>query len=63
MPGFVSANYKQAGKILLACGLVCLIVKLFSYLTGWFSVSNYLACFGTSLMLVGLYLIFILPKE
>jgi len=41
MPGFVTINYRQSGKILLVGGLACIIAKLISYLPNWFVVPNY----------------------
>ncbi|MFH0952300.1 MAG: hypothetical protein V1838_03860 [Patescibacteria group bacterium] len=63
MPGFVPANYKITGMILLITGLACLIARSVAYFTDWFSLSNYLIYFGTVFILIGLYLIFVVPKE
>lgn len=63
MPGFVPVNFKKSGKILLAVGLAFLIAKLVSYLTGWFSISNYIIYIGVGLIFLSLYLVFVVPKE
>jgi len=63
MPGFVPVNYGKSGKILLAIGFACLIIRLISYFTKWFNISNYFIYFGAGLILLSLYLIFVVPKE
>jgi len=63
-PGFVPANYKIAGNILLILGVVSLIVKGVDYLTGWLSLSNIPFFFGVGCILFGLYLVYyITPRE
>ena len=62
--GFVPANYKVTGNILLIVGIVSLLVRGLDYLTGWFSLSNILFFFGTPCILIGLYLVYyIVPRE
>ena len=63
LPGFVPVNFKKSGFILLIIGLVCLILKMVSYLTDWFYIPGYLFYFGLALMLISFYLIFITPEE
>jgi len=63
MSEFVPVNFKKSGKILLIIGLICLIIKFFSFLTDWFDLSNYISYFGIVLILISLYLIFVVPKE
>jgi len=63
-PGFVPANFKVAGNILLILGAVSLIAKGVDYLTGWFSLSTMPFFFGMGCLLFGLYLVYyIAPRE
>ena len=62
--GFVPANYKVTGNILLIVGIVSLLAKGADYMTGWFSLSNIPVFFGTACILIGLYLVYyIVPRE
>jgi hypothetical protein len=62
--GFVPANYKVAGNILLIVGIVSLLAKGVDYLTGWFSISNIPLYFGIVCILFSLYLIYyVAPRE
>ncbi|MBU0597356.1 hypothetical protein KJ641_01335 [Patescibacteria group bacterium] len=63
MTGFVPANFKNAGIILLIIGLITLAIKTVSFLTNWFSSPNYFIYLGLGLIFLGLYLIFVVPKE
>lgn len=63
MPGFVPINFKNSGKVISTIGITCLIVRLISFFTGWFSVSNYFVYLGVVLILLSLYLIFVVPVE
>ncbi|PIR07106.1 MAG: hypothetical protein COV55_01605 [Candidatus Komeilibacteria bacterium CG11_big_fil_rev_8_21_14_0_20_36_20] len=63
MTGFVPMNYKKSGIILLIIGLAGLVLKLISYFTSWFFISNYLMYFGPALILISFYLILVVPKE
>ena len=63
VPGFVPVNFKFVGRGLLAIALFCLLAKLFSYLTNWFSLPNYLIYICIILLIISLYLIFIVPEE
>jgi len=56
-------NYKKSGIILLIIGLAGLVLKLISYFTSWFFISNYLMYFGPALILISFYLILVVPKE
>ena len=62
--GFVPANFKVTGNILLGIGIISLFAKGVDYFTGWFSLSNITLFFGTACILIGLYLIFyVVPRE
>ena len=62
--GFVPANYKVAGNILLIVGIVSLLAKGMDYLTGWLSLSNIPLYFGIVCILFSLYLIYyVAPRE
>jgi len=62
--GFVPANYKLAGNILLFLGIISLLAKGVDYFTGWLSLSNIPLFFGMACVLIGLYLVYyIVPRE
>ena len=62
--GFVPANFKVTGKILLAAGILSLLAVGVDYLTGWFSLSNIPLFFGIACTLIGLYLVYyVVPRE
>ena len=62
--GFVPANFKVTGKILLAVGILSLLTVGVDYLTGWFSLSNIILFFGIACTLIGLYLVYyVVPRE
>jgi len=62
--GFVAANFRVTGNILLVAGIISLLAKGVDYLTGWFSLSNIPLFFGIALSLIGLYLVYyVVPRE
>ena len=62
--GFVPANFKVMGNILLIVGIISLLAKGVDYFTGWFSLSNIPLFFGIACMAVSLYLIYyVVPRE
>lgn len=62
--GFVPANYKVTGNILLAAGILSLLAKGVDHFTGWFSLSNIPLFFGIACVLIGLYLVYyVVPRE
>jgi hypothetical protein len=62
--GFVPANYKVTGAILLGAGILSLLAKGVEYLTGWYSLSNIPLFFGIACTLIGLYLVYyVVPRE
>jgi len=62
--GFVAANYKVTGNILLILGIISLLAKGVDYFTGWLSLSNIPLFFGMACVLIGLYLVYyIVPRE
>jgi len=62
--GFVPANFKVMGNILLVVGIVSLLARGVDYLTGWFSLSNITLFFGIACTLIGLYLVYyVVPRE
>jgi hypothetical protein len=62
--GFVPANFKVMGNILLIVGIISLLAKGVDYFTGWFSLSNILLFLGIACVLISLYLIYyVVPRE
>jgi len=63
-PGFVPANYKVTGNILLTLGIISLLANVMDYFTDWLSLSNISLFFGIACVLIGLYLVYyIVPRE
>ena len=63
LPGFVPINFYKAGIILLVIGIIFILLKLVAYLTEWFVIPSIILFVGIGMFIVGLYLIFIVPKE
>jgi hypothetical protein len=62
--GFVPANFKVTGKVLLFVGIVSILAKGVDYFTGWFSLSNIPLFFGIACIAISLYLIYyVVPRE
>ena len=62
-PGFVPIKFKKAGMVMLGLGIALLLDWAIGFLTGWFLVHNFLLYIGMALLLIGLYLVFVVPKE
>ncbi|MBU1130693.1 hypothetical protein KJ840_00995 [Patescibacteria group bacterium] len=63
MSGFVPINFNLVGKVLLPLGIIFLLSKIISYFTKWFNIPNVLLFMGIGFIIIGLYLIFVAPKE
>jgi hypothetical protein len=61
--GFVRANYRFAGKLLLILGGIGLLATGVDALTGWFGLPNAVWIVSLVLIPVSLYLLFVVPKE
>jgi hypothetical protein len=61
--GFVPPNWQFAGKLLLIVGILSLILVGVSTLTGWLALPLEILIFGLATILIGLYLLFVVPKE
>lgn len=62
--GFVPADYKVTGNILLVAGILGLLAKGVDYITGWFSLSNVPLFLGIVCSAIGLYLVYyVVPRE
>ena len=60
--GFVPINYQRAGKLMVVIGLVCLLAILLGILTGAYSLPYSVLFFGLAFLILGPYLIFVVPK-
>ena len=60
--GFVPVDFQLLGKLLFGLGIAALLVKGVSYVTGWISLPNVVAFLGFAFILLGLYLIYVVPK-
>lgn len=61
--GFVLANYRLAGKLLLSLSGIGLLATGVDALTGWFGLPNLVWIVSLVLIPVSLYLLFVVPKE
>ena len=61
--GFVPANYRLAGKLLLILGGIGLLATGVDALTGWFGLPTIIFIVSLVLIPVSLYLLFVVPKE
>ena len=61
--GFVPANYRLAGKLLLILGGIGLLATGVDALTGWFGLPTIILVVSLMLIPVSLYLLFVVPKE
>lgn len=61
--GFVPPNWQFAGKLLLIVGILSLILVGASTLIGWLALPLEVLIFGLATILLGLYLLFVVPEE
>ena len=61
--GFVPIPFHIVGKVLLPIGLALLAAYLISYITNWFTLPSILFFFALAIAVLGLYLIFVVPRE
>ncbi len=61
--GFVPANYRLAGKLLLILGGIGLLASGVDALTGWFELPKQVLIVNLVLIPVSLYLLVVVPKE
>jgi hypothetical protein len=61
--GFVPIPFHRAGQLLLAIGTTGLILIGITMLTGWISLPAAVLILSLSAIVIGLYLIFIVPRE
>lgn len=62
-PGFVPIPFHVVGKILLAIGFAILAAILISYVSSLFTLPSIITLFALVIIVIGLYLIFIVPRE
>jgi hypothetical protein len=63
LTGFVPPNWRFAGKLLLIIGILSLIIVGISMLTGWLELPPAVLIFGLATILIGLYLLFVVPEK
>ena len=61
--GFIPIRFRKAGYLFLSTGVICLILVAVASLTGWFVLPQAVLVYGLVSIPVGLYLIFVPPKE
>jgi hypothetical protein len=63
LPGFVPVKFHMSGRILLFIGIIGIVLIGVSKVTGWFVLPAYVLVFSIATILIGLYLIFVVPRE
>ncbi|MFH1667540.1 MAG: hypothetical protein ABH884_00765 [Candidatus Komeilibacteria bacterium] len=63
MTGFVPVQFNKVGKVLLTLGIISLLLEILDYFSDWFNLPNIIMFIGVGFVLIGLYLIYIVPKE
>ena len=63
LAGFVVANYRLTGKLLLILSGIGLLATGVDALTGWFGLPTIVWIVSLILIPVSLYLLFVVPKE
>jgi hypothetical protein len=61
--GFVPANYRLTGKLLLILSGIGLLATIVDAITGWFGLPTIVFIVSLVLIPVSLYLLFVVPKE
>jgi hypothetical protein len=61
--GFVPIPFHIVGKIMIALGGIGSVIVLISTIGGWFEVPLIVTIFSIVVIIIGLYLIFIVPRE
>lgn len=61
--GFVPANYRFAGKLLLGLGVIGLLATGIDAVTGWFGLPTIVFIVSLVCIPISLYLLFVVPKE
>ena len=62
-PGFVPVPYHKVGKLFLGIGGIGLIILIISEISEWFSLPIIFHIFSIASVFVGLYLVYIVPRE
>jgi len=61
--GFVPIRFHTAGKILVVFAVIVFALYLLSIVFQWFMLPILVLAIGAAAMLIGLYLIFVIPNE
>ena len=61
--GFIPIRFHLAGKMLLVVGIIGLLAAGADLITGWFSLPAIIPIICLIFLLVGLYLVYIVPRE
>lgn len=61
--GFVPIPFPLVGKILVVSATIVFALYLLSVVFQWFTLPMPVLALGTAAVLIGLYLIFVVPKE
>jgi ABC-type uncharacterized transport system permease subunit len=61
--GFIPIQFRKVGYLFLATGFISLLLKAVTGLTGWFILPQAVLVYGLVSIPLGLYLIFVPPKE
>lgn len=61
--GFVPVNFKAVGKIFLVISALTFTLFGFNYFLNILQLSNFVLFFGIAVLLLGVYLIYVVPRE
>lgn len=61
--GFAPVDFGGAGKILLVIGGGCVLFGLMDFVTGALGLPDMVVYFGLVCVVVGAYLVFVVPKD
>ena len=62
-PGFVPVRFHIMGKIILTVGILGWILSGLSFITGWIDLPAVTPWVSSASVLIGLYLIYLVPRE
>lgn len=62
-PGFAPIDFHLAGKALLVFGIILFVLNEVRFVMGWFNLLEITTALSIFMIVTGVYLIFVVPKE
>lgn len=62
-PSFAPIDFHLAGKVLLVSGIVLFVLNEVKFVMGWFNLLEIMTTLSICMIVVGVYLIFVVPRE